>query len=103
EVAGGEEEGVVDRGGVVAGVDGDVFAAVEDGFVDLDQADVVDVVEGEGDVAFPTRAGGGEQADVGVDRVVGQIAHALVEGIDRGEHALDPALDEDGLHPRRPG
>jgi hypothetical protein len=45
-----------------------ILSAAEHGFVDLDEAVVVDGVEIQGDVAFPAFAGLGEDAGVGVDR-----------------------------------
>ena len=38
----------------------------------------------------------GDQADIGVHRVVEQIGDTLIEGVDARENALDPALREAG-------
>ena len=102
EVSGREEEGVVGGAVVVAGLDAEHAAAAEDGLVDLDEAVVVDRVHVEGDVALPSTAGLGEEADVGVDRVVEHVLQPLAEGVDPGEHALDPALGELGRGPCGP-
>ena len=103
EVAGGEEEGIVGGGIVVTGVDTEFFGAVEHGFVNLDEAEIVNVVQIQGDVALPAAAGLGEDADIGADGVVEEVVVALVEGVDAVEDAFDPALDQGGLHPTAPG
>ncbi len=99
EVSGDEQKGAVDGFRGDAGVQALLADAVEDGFVDFDEAEVIDAGEREGDIAFPAGAGLGEEADVGADGVVVEVGLALVEGIDAIEDAFDPAVDEDRLAP----
>ena len=103
QIPGGEDERGVGRVEVDAGADGEALAAVEHGFINFNQADLVDIVEIQRNIALPAFSGLGEQGDIGVDRVAGQITHALVEGVDLGKHALDPTFHQDRRGPAGPG
>ena len=102
QVAGGEQQRVVGRAVVDAAYDAEVFTAVEDGFINLDQARAVEVVEIQRHVAFPAPPGLGHDADIRVDGVVEEIGDPLVEGVDALERALDPALGQLRRSPLRP-
>ena len=103
QVTGREQEGVVGRRIVVPGIDADGLSAVEHRLVDFDQSEAVDIGEAEGDVALPAFSGLGQQRHIGVHRIVVQVGDALVEGIDPGQHPLDPSFDQLRGHPARPG
>ena len=57
-------------GVVFARVDAEGLTAVKNGLVDLNQSDVVHIVEGQGNVAFPLGACLGQEANVGVDGIL---------------------------------
>ena len=96
EAADGELELLVGVGVVDAEEQGHGFGLGEEGFVELDEADVGEVVLVEGDVAFVGGAGLDDHGDGGLGGVVVEVAHALVEGGDVVEDALDPAFGEGG-------
>ena len=105
QVTGSEDECVV-RGGVVDrhdGVDREILATVQDRLVNLDEAEVIDARQRERDVTFPPGAGLGEQAYLGIHRVIEQVGDTLLEGVDASQGALDPAFRKLWVHPARPG
>ena len=102
QVAGRQQQRVVHKRVIVARVDADVFGAIEDGFVNLDQAKIIDAGKVQGDVALPTGTGGREQAHVGVHRIIIKIRDALIKRIDARQDALDPAGHEARIHPIGP-
>ena len=104
EIPGGQKQGiiggpVVDRG---CPVDAEGFPAVENGLVDLDQSDLIHIVEGQGHVPLPPGACLGEEADIGVDGVIEEIAEPLTEGVDPGKDPLDPPFHQGWLGPLGP-
>ena len=103
QITGRQQERVVHERFVVPRVDADVFAAIEDGFVNFDQAKIVDAGKIQGDVALPPGTGGREQAHVGVHRIVVEIRDPLIKRIDARQDAFDPAGHEARIHPIGPG
>ena len=102
QVARGEQQRIVSRGIVVPGIDADRAGAIEKGLVDLDQAEVVDVGERQGDVALPALARLREHAHVGVDRGAPVILDALIEWVDARQRTLHEPLYELGFGPAGP-
>ena len=102
QIAGHEQQGVIGGAIVDPGIDAQVSPPAEDRLVDLDQSGAVDVVEIQRDGPFPTATRLRQHTDVGIDRIVVQVSHTLLEGIDPGEHPLDPTLGQLRLRPPRP-
>ena len=102
EVACGQQQRAIGWAIVIAGVDAEGLTAVKQRFVNLDQAGVGDGVGVESHVAFPAVPGLADNAGGGVHRVVEQVAGALVEGIDPGQHAFDVSFGQCRRGPGRP-
>ena len=102
EIARSEQQSVIRRSIVEAGLDAELASATEHGLVDFDQTVVVDRIDVQGHVTLPAATRLGDDADVGVDPVVEEIVDALVERIDAGQHAFDPTFRERGPGPVRP-
>ena len=102
QIAGHEQQGIIGGAIVDPGIDAQIASPAEDRLVDLDQSGAVDVVETQCDGPFPTATRLRQHADIGVDRIVVQVGHALLEGIDPGQHPLDPTLGQLRLRPSRP-
>ena len=102
EIARSEQQSVIRRSIVEAGLDAELASATEHGLVDFDQTVVVDRIDVQGHVTLPAATRLGDDADVGVDPVVEEIVDALVERINAGQHAFDPAFCERGPGPIRP-
>ncbi len=94
EITGGQQQRVVGRPIIIAGINAQRAAAAQDRFIDLNQAMAVQRVRIQRDVSLPAMAGLLDDAGVGVDGVVEQIAGALIERIDARQHSLNPALSQ---------
>ena len=87
---------------VAAGRDEQRLGAVEDGLVELQQPDLGEVVVVERDVALIGAADLLEHREPDVARVVVEVLHALGEGRERVEDALEPPFGELLVGPRAP-
>ena len=92
QAGGGQHQLLVGGGIVDAQRQAHGFRLVQNGLVELDQADAVQVVLVERDVALVRRPRLLDHADRGFGGIVVEILHALREGRDVVEHALHPAL-----------
>ena len=78
-------------GGIVGRVlNAQLLADLEDGLIDLDQAQVGGV-RGERHIADPARAGQSQHADDGINLVLRVIGKTLVEQVDLAQDVADPA------------
>ena len=84
------------------GINAHAAGTIEHSFVDGDEANIIDIVERQSDIAFPARARLGQHADIRAHTVVIQVGDPLIEGVDRGQHTFDPALYQLRRHPARP-
>ena len=94
EVTRSQQQRIIGRAIIDPTVNTEVFPAVEHGFINFDQTVVVHVLEIQSNIALPARPCLGDQAHIGVDRVVQHVGDALVEGIDPGQDPLDPTFSQ---------
>ena len=83
-------------------VDREFLGLVENGLVDRDETTLGQRLHVQRNVAVVRLARLLKDRKLGVDLVVEEVADLLVEGIDRLQHALDPALGELGRAPVGP-